>query len=211
MMNDSPPTASTSKSNCNICGKNNHATDKCRFKGKPKCGKCGMFGHTTEKCWGKNPPEKYSGKGKGKERANIAQEDDDAEMSYVATPYVSEMNEDTVSLYPWYADSATSSHLTHERSTFIDYKPITPTPIYGLGKSYILAYGRGTVKALIFKNGKQQSFYLKETLFTPDHPDNLLSIGRIDANGGKIIFGNHKAVLYDNRNNVVVEGKLSAN
>jgi hypothetical protein len=43
-------------------------------------------------------------------------------------------------------------------------------------------------------------------LYTPDHPDNLLSIGRIDENGGKIIFGNHKVVLCDNKSNVVVQG-----
>lgn len=142
---------------------------------------------------------------------HITQEDEDAEMSYVASASVPEVNEDTVSFYPWYADSGTTSHMTHERSAFIDYKSITPMPIRGLGKSYVWAYGRGIVEALSFNNGTHKIFYLKETLFTPDHPDNLLSIGRIDDSGGKIIFGNNKAVLYDNKNNVVVDGKLSAN
>jgi transposase InsO family protein len=133
-------------------------------------------------------------------------------MSDVAsTSHVSEVNDDSPFFYPWYADSATTSHITHERSAYIDYKPITPKPIYGLGKSFIWAYGQGTVEVLSFVRGKLKLFYLKETLFTPNHPDNLLSIGRIDANGGKIIFGDHKAVLFDNKNNVIVEGKLSTN
>jgi hypothetical protein len=41
--------------------------------------------------------------------------------------------------------------------------------------------------------------------------DNLLSIGRIDEAGGKIIFGNKKAVIYDHKNKVVVDGNLSSN
>jgi len=202
-------TASTSKIKCTICGRDNHPTFKCHFKGKPKCGKCGKFSHQMEKCWGNNPPGKKAGK--GKECKSAMQVEEDAEMSYVANNNVSEMNEDSVSFYPWYADSATTSHITHEKSAFIDYKPITPIPIYGLGKSYIWAYGHGTVEAISLIEGKLQLLYLKETLFTPEHPDNLLSIGKIDVNGGKIIFGNHKAVLYDNKNNVVVEGKLSSN
>jgi len=54
-----------------------------------------------------------------------------------------------------------------------------------LGKAYMLAYGQGTVEAYSFQEGKYHTFYLKETFYTPDHPDNLLSIGRIDNNGGK--------------------------
>jgi len=80
-----------------------------------------------------------------------------------------------------------------------------------LGKAYVLAYGQGTVEAYSFQEGKYHTFYLKETFYTPDHPDNLLSIGRIDNNGGKIIFGKNKVVLYDSKNNIVVDGKLTSN
>jgi hypothetical protein len=111
----------------------------------------------------------------------------------------------------WYADSATTSHLSNSRSAFIDYKSIEPLPIYGVGKSNIWAYGRGTVEAISQVKGKQKVFHLKETLYTPEITDNLLSIGRIDEAGGKIIFGNKKAVIYDNKNNVVIDGNLSSN
>jgi len=89
----------------------------------------------------------------------------------------------------------TTSHLTNKWSAFTDYALITPKPIYGLGKSHIWAYGQGTVETLSLKEGMLKPFYLKETLFTPEHPDNLLSIERIDKSGRKIVFGNHMVVL----------------
>jgi hypothetical protein len=189
MANENP--LAPNKEKCKICGKDNHPMYKCHFKGKPKCADCSMFGHTTKKCWGKNKPRKKfrKGKGKGKECANIVQ-DEDAEISYVASPNVTGITEDSVSFYPWYANSETTSHLTNERSAFIDYAPIEPTPIYGLGKSYVWAYGRGTVEVLSPKRGKFEPFYLKETLSTPDHPDNLMSILPIDKSGGRMVFGN---------------------
>jgi hypothetical protein len=58
---------------------------------------------------------------------------------------------------------------------------------------------------------KTKVFQLKETLFAPDVADNLLSIGRIDEAGGKIIFGNKNAVIYDSKNRVVVDRSLSFN
>jgi hypothetical protein len=68
---DQNPTASTSKQKCSICGRDNHPTFKCCFKGKPKCSKCGKFGHQTDRCWGNNPPERKSSPEKGKERTMI--------------------------------------------------------------------------------------------------------------------------------------------
>jgi hypothetical protein len=103
--------------------------------------------------------------------------DEDAKMSYVTDSNVLPMNEDTVPFYLWYADSATTSHLTNTRSGFIDYKSIEPLPIYGIGKSNIWAYGRGTVEAISLVKGKPKVFHLKNTLFGPDAVDNLLSTG----------------------------------
>jgi hypothetical protein len=170
---------------CAVCGKDNHPTDKCRFKGKTPCDICHKFGHKTDDCWNKEsgPSKRKGGKGKEKERAKVAKEEEDAEMSYVAEAHVSPMNEDTVSFYLWYADSATTSHLTNTWSAFIDYKSIELIPIHGVGTSSIWAYGHGTVEAISLVKGKPKVFHLKKTLFAPDAADNLLSIGRIDEAG----------------------------
>jgi hypothetical protein len=87
MMKDTNSKTKTgTKKKCEICGRDNHPTYKCHFKGKPKCGKCGKFGHTTEKCWENNPPEKKpeKEKEKEKERTNMAQgNENDSDTCYV--------------------------------------------------------------------------------------------------------------------------------
>ena len=179
---ESSQTKKSTKKACTVCGKDNHSTDKCYFKGKTPCDICHKFGHKTDDCWNKEsgPSKKKGGKGKVKEKEStkVAKEEEDAEMSYIADSNVSPMNEDPASFYLWYADSATTSHLSKTRSAFIDYKSIEPLPIYGVGKSNISwAYGRGTVEAISHVKGKPKVFYLKETLFAPNITDNLMSIG----------------------------------
>jgi hypothetical protein len=46
---------------CATCGRTNHVTANCRFKGKPKCGICDCLGHNNKECW-KNPLNKGKGK-----------------------------------------------------------------------------------------------------------------------------------------------------
>jgi hypothetical protein len=134
---ESSQTKKGTKKPCAVCGKDNHSTDKCHFKGKTPCDVCHRWGHKTKDCWEKDsgPSKRKGGKGKAKERerAKVAKADEDAEMSYVADSNVSPMNEDTISFYTWYADSATTSHLTNTQSAFIDYKSIELLPIYGVG------------------------------------------------------------------------------
>ena len=78
--------STTPKIMCKICGRTNHTTNKCHFKGKPKCGKCGQFGHTNDKYWGgKRPNNKFADA--KQDRTNVAhdpQEDEPvASTSYV--------------------------------------------------------------------------------------------------------------------------------
>ena len=69
----------------------------------------GKFGHTMDKCWGDNLPAKRA----KRECANIACEDSDVEMGNVAELSVNNNNDDTVSFYPWFANSKTTSHITN--------------------------------------------------------------------------------------------------
>jgi transposase-like protein len=137
---DSSP--STPKPKCNICGHQNHAMKDCHFKGKPKCDTCGRFSHKTKKCWGRKKPNIK------KEHANIVhdpQEDEPvASMSYIAESD----NNNHFEIYLWIRDSATTSHITHIKSAFIDYTPMQPIPIKRLGKTHVQAYGHGTIEVL---------------------------------------------------------------
>lgn len=133
---------------CTICRRTNHVAAKCFYKGKPKCRLCRKFGHTTADCWGKtgsksSMQQKQKMKPQ-KERANQAHDpkDDDVmdtkEIAFVAPTNVSTMNDsnnDCVSFYSWVADSATTSHITNQRSVFTEYKPLHEKRITGIGNT----------------------------------------------------------------------------
>jgi len=199
------PNNTASKKKCEICGRTNHTTAQCRFKGKPKCGKCGRFGHETEKHWDK-PPNIGS-----KERANIAQTDigDAAPTAYITDVPMAESSD--VDFYPWFADSATTSHITNTRDAFIEYTPILPKEISGVGKTPIYAYGRGVVEvtSVLTNNNKTKNLKLHNVLYVPDARDNLLSLAKLDDAGGRTQFGNNKCILINANNEVIAEGTRS--
>ena len=140
--------SSTFKFKCKICGHTNHAMKNCHYKGKPKCSKCGMFGHKTEDCkgrrkFGDNKPF-YS----KQEHANIVC-DPQEDKPVASTSYVTKSDNNEPSyFYLWIIDSATTSHITHTKSAFIDYTPMKPIPVSGLGKTHVQAYGYGTIEVL---------------------------------------------------------------
>jgi hypothetical protein len=144
--------------------------NNCCFKGKLKCGKCGRFSHWTEKCWGGKKPDTKQ------EHANVTcnpQEDEPVS----STSYVTKSdNNNSFKLYLWIVDSATTSHITCEKSAFIDYTPMQPIPIAGLGNTQVQVYGCGTVEALTSTSQDAQIILLHDILYVPDAQDNLLSI-----------------------------------
>jgi hypothetical protein len=69
---DTSQTKKSTKKSCAVCGKDNHPSDKCFFKGKTPCDICHRFGHKTEDCWNKESgPSKRKGS-KGKRKAKVA-------------------------------------------------------------------------------------------------------------------------------------------
>jgi len=94
VVKESSQNKKSTKKSCAICGKDNHSTDKCHFKGKTPCDICHRWGHKTDDCWEKESglSKRKGGKGKAKEQAKehakVAKADEDAEMSYVANSNV---------------------------------------------------------------------------------------------------------------------------
>ena len=110
----------------------NHVTNKCCFKGKPKCSKCGKFSHITERCWGGKQPDNKISDIK-MDHTNIAH-DPKGDKQVASTSYVTQSdNNKFFTFYPWIPDSATTSHITHTKAAFLDYTPIKPIPVKGLG------------------------------------------------------------------------------
>jgi transposase InsO family protein len=200
---------------CAICGRDNHPTEKCRFKGKPKCTSCGKFGHETSACWGnKGPPTPLK---KMKERAHQARDpQEDEEMGNVGTAFISnedrdvKMNENDdghFSAYTWVADSGTTSHIVNQRNAFKEFKPLSNKRISGIGDTGIDALGRGTIEIITRVNDQNLTVTLKDVLYAPDAINNLFSISRLDENGGRAQIENGQIILRNRADCIMAIGK----
>jgi hypothetical protein len=123
-----------------------------------------------------------------------------------STSYVTKGdNYDPFKFYPWTVDSATTSHITYDKSAFIEYTPIKPIPVKGLGNNTVPAYGRGTIEILTSASHDARTILLYNVLYVPDTQDNLLSIARVDKAGGQVRFSHGKAFLLDNNEQLIAE------
>src|SRR5271163_640443 len=99
------------------------------------------------------------------ERANIMRDPQEDEP-VASTSYVTKSdNSEFFSFYLWIIDSATTSHITHTKSAFIDYTPTKPIPVSGLGNIHVQAYGRGTVEVLMAMSPNAHKILLHEVLY----------------------------------------------
>jgi hypothetical protein len=208
----------TVDSRCSICGRTNHPTDKCRYKGKPKCTSCGKFGHETSECWGNKGPGTSFKKRAGKERAHQArdpQEDEPMDENNSDTAFITEdrdvpMNSNEnehVSAYSWVADSGTTSHIVNSRTAFIELKPLDNKKITGIGNNAIEALGRGTIEIISRVKDKNITVTLNDVLYAPKAVNNLFSISRLDEHGGRAHIHKGKIALYNKNHCVIATGK----
>src|SRR6267154_2345952 len=200
---------------CSICGRNNHLTEKCRYKGKPECGSFRKFGHETSACWGKRGPGTSFKRGQ-KERAHQtrdSQDDeqmDDDEIAFATKEYDVPMNsndDDHISAYSWVADSATTSHIVNLRTAFKEYTPLNKKRITGIGNTGIEALGRGTIEIITHVKNKNITVTLNDVLYAPKAVNNLFSISRLDEKGGRAKIDNGQITLFDKNHCVIAEGK----
>jgi transposase InsO family protein len=205
---------------CIHCKKFNHASEDCYFKDKPKFDKKGKANENPRK----RPRT---------EEANAA----DSDQSYAAIEEVEEVtsggitfdssergqyfnfensdvanssiNDEATLYYDWLADSATTSHITNRRDTFVTFQPIQDTPITGVGGLQAQAEGRGDVCLNAVHNGITYPLRLCNVLYVPGNKSNLLSLGRWIAKGGD--FLGRKLALISKKGDVIANGTLTPN
>jgi hypothetical protein len=184
---------------CRICGRTNHNTGDCRFKGKPKCDTCGRFGHKGTECW-KNPANRGKGRvshrdkdkdkgktiSKGKERVNVTKDDSESDTesldrAFTAHVSVVDDNEANFLCYLWIADSGATTHICAQRNMFQNFKEIPKKEIKGLGDRPVDAYGQGTVIISSRVDNHVVKIHLTDTLYVPDAQENIISLGYIDS------------------------------
>ena len=209
------------KKACFTCGRNNHLTKDCFFRGKPKCANCGRFNHKTSEC-------RSTGKGKEKEsettisksvptqngkchKVECAQQacniQDDEEMEDGTYVTQNEWSSDCadIDVNSWLADSAVSLHLSNLHNAFSEFTPLSKT-IRGVGNTEVPVKGRGTIKL----KGRTEPGYtivLWNVLYVPRAPNNLFSISHLDESGSHTNMGDGRIHLYDKNKNLIAVGR----
>jgi hypothetical protein len=89
--------------------------------------------------------------------------------------------------YEWLADNATMSHVSCQRDCFTSYTPVQNATVTGVGGKEAQIAGRGTVELILTCNGQKYLLRLENVLHVPGQRNNLNSLGRWDASGGKYL------------------------
>jgi hypothetical protein len=189
---------------CGVCKKPGHRDNQCWHKGKT-CHNCKKPGHVKADCWcpggGKagQGPSRPSKENTVKDIANVVMtsgitelNDDDPldDIAFMAQDddlefIDSEQSDDHLIWYDWLADSGTTSHITNMRSAITDYIPLKARQVNGIGNDPLVVKGRGTVELESFIGKTKISFKLKDVLYVPKATHNLVSISRLDKEGGR--------------------------
>jgi hypothetical protein len=69
--------------------------------------------------------------------------------------------------YDWMADSATSSHVTHQHEAFTTYTPITNKLVTCVGGKEAIIAGQGTVELISTCKGQSYTLLLENVLHVP--------------------------------------------
>jgi len=77
----------------------------------------------------------------------------------------------------WLYDTGSSVHITNNKDNFIQFKEINNLQPVLTGKGYIKPSGIGTIQLPIIDNNndKVQPIYLKNALYIPEFPINIIS------------------------------------
>jgi hypothetical protein len=127
-------------------------------------------------------------------------------MSTIATGFIGSTQSSAYDLYrSFIADNGADTHLVNQvyRDRIINFRPAGPdqhvrsgpnlSPIVGIGDAWFLARD---------KRGELGRFWLKDVIFVPDFPTNLVSLTRAKAGG--IGFDTYKEELYNARTGEVL-------
>jgi hypothetical protein len=95
----------------------------------------------------------------------------------------------------WLLDSGASMHICNNKSWFIDLAPENSSVLVGDNR-HIQVLGRGTVRLSMNVNGVTNNLILRHVALVPNFGINLVSTGRLESMGFKIITEKGNSSLY---------------
>lgn len=154
-----------------------------------ECFNCKKQGHIKADCWAKGGGREGQGpKGrKGTGRNNRANQAQEVNESLNNMAYMGRTTKAEISKYDWLLDCGTTAHVCTIRDAFTDFRTVNET-LNGVGEIGAAVLGRGTVNVKFEVDGKEFIHQLRDTLYTPNAPNCLLSLSRLDDAGGKVAF-----------------------
>src|ERR1700735_707137 len=218
--------------NCNLIG---HRTNDCKWLGQIRCRECNWFGHKAKDCRRKGKGKRKveanndTTRKKQKEQTHETHEESSSkieELTFVVDEYDTEnYNFDTynsdvttteiderLSYYDWLSDSATTSHITNSKDSFITYKPLDKIAVSGVRSLATFAEGKGTVELESTIDGNTYVLKLEDVLYIPSNNQNLISLGRWDKAGGHYSGGDGQIKLIAKNGKAVAQGhKIQTN
>ena len=174
-----------------------------------ECFNCHKKGHVKGDCWAKGGgkegqgPKGRKGNKKGN-KANQAAEEVNTNLNdcaYMASPF---NHSHEITKYDWLLDSGTTSHICTVRDAFTEFRTVEET-LNGVGEGTPVK-GRGTVNLKFEFDGKTFTHQLRNTLYTPDAPNCLLSLSRFDDMNGKVDFKDGTCWLKNKDGKVIGKG-----
>jgi len=161
-----------------------------------KCFGCNGFGHKIHECpTNKKKHEGHQQRDGEDPKANTALQEDE-EIALIAknvdpkTEAVGTVHKET-----WIVDSGATAHMVSSKEGLSDI-------VWGKGRVIVAggkvleSVGTGTVKAMVkAKDGRIVPVAFKDALIVPELRRNLLSVKRIVASGGKVLFRPFDAVI----------------
>ena len=144
-----------------------------------------------------------------RKKAKVLGDFDDYDKSTISDESTEFKTDD---LYKWLADTGTTSHITNRRDAFSTYQTLPRIPISGVGKLNTFGIARGTVYVHSECDGKPYVLQLNNVLHVPKNRNNLLSLGRWEAqHKRKIHIDDGRLTLQTNDGTSVAQGKRLGN
>ena len=107
----------------------------------------------------------------------------------------------------WCVDSGATAHMCHDKSLFVELKPVSGVQVKLAANKAIDVLGSGTVCL----NLNESKVRLEDTLYVPELRANLLSVLKATKNGRKVIFNSYGARIINDYGKMIIKARKEGN